>query len=812
VEKLLKKLTLAEKVTLLAGKDAWGTAPVERLGIPALLLTDGPHAVCAWSLYAQGQRPKTTCFPTGTAIGASWNPALVARVGAALGEETRAMGYDIILGPCINIIRTPLGGRNFETYSEDPHLSGRLAVAYVTGVQRSGAGTSVKHFACNNQEVERFRGDSVVDERTLREIYLPAFEAAVKEARPWTVMCAYNRVNGVYASRNDWLLRRVLKDEWGFDGFVVSDWGAVHHVEESVRAGLDLEMPGPARYLGALLADAARNWQIEEAEIDDAARRILRIVERSGKLADRKRRAGEVNTPRHQRLARQLAEESLVLLKNESRALPLPAMSLRSLAVIGPNAAAFQGGGGGSSAAVPPYMVQPLDALRRTLGRRAKVEYAAGCDNLEQLLPMTPDAKFRVEFFNGDRCIGKPVASRRDDNILYQARDNAPMEGVSAQSFCARWTTTLTVSEGGTYRFLTMVVGKSALYMDGRLILENTSGTATTSGPGFAPVGSHQARFVDVTLKKGVRHRIRLEYHKPALADMTLMKLRFGRPPGWRADEQIAEAAALAARCDAAVIFVGMPLKYEHEGGDRPHMNLPGRQDDLVRAVARANPRTVVVLNVGVPVTMPWLKEVPAVLLAWYTGQEAGNAIARALLGMADPGGRLPVTFPRRYKDNPTFGNYPGTRQVRYDEGVFVGYRHYDRKRIRPMFPFGHGLSYTTFEYADLRVPARARRGRPVRVSVEVRNVGPRAGHEVVQVYVGDPRCRVPRPVKELKAFAKVVLRPGERRRLRFTLSVRDFSFWDVKSGGWIAEPGEFVVSAGSSSGDIRQRASLRLE
>lgn len=329
---------------------------------------------------------------------------------------------------------------------------------------------------------------------------------------------------------------------------------------------------------------------------------------------------------------------------------------------------------------------------------------------------------------------------------------------------------------------------------------------ARTPRPDYAQAGAPQTLFVDVTLTKGRSYRIRLEYHKPAWADVTHMKLRFGRPVGWGADEQIAEAAALAARCEAAVVFVGMPFKFEHEGADRSHMNLPGRQDDLVRAVVRANPRTVVVLNVGSPVTMPWVDEAPAILLAWYTGQEAGNAIARVLLGRSDPGGRLPVTFPVRYEDNPTFGNYPGARQVRYAEGVFVGYRHYDRKRVAPLFPFGHGLSYTTFEYANLRIPAKARRGRPVTVSVEVRNTGPRAGHEVAQLYVGDLKCRVPRPVKELKAFAKVTLRPGERRRLTFTLSDRDFSFWDVKSGGWVAEPGEFMVSVGSSSRDIRQQ------
>jgi beta-glucosidase len=638
-------------------------------------------------------------------------------------------------------------------------------VAYVRGVQSAGVGTSVKHFACNNQEFERFRSDSVVDERTLREIYLPAFEAVIKEARPWTVMSAYNRLNGQYASRHDWLLRKALKQEWGFDGFVISDWGAVHHVEESVRGGLDVEMPGPAKYLGPLLTAAVRHWQIEESEIDDAVRRVLGVVARSGKLSARRRSAGKVNTPAHQRLARQLACESQVLLKNEAGTLPLIRKSLRSLAVIGPNAAAFQVGGGGSSAAVPPYTSQPLEALQRALGNRVRIEHAEGCDNREQLLPMEPPKKFRVEFFPGD----------------------------------------------GVFRFLTSVVGESSLYLDDERILANSFERAPSSGPDFAPHGAPHARFVDVELKMGREYRLRLEYFKPALADFTLMKLRFGRPPGWGAAEQIAKAAEMAARCDAAVVFVGMPSKYEHEGDDRPHMNLPGQQDELVRAVARANPRTAVVLNVGSPVTLPWSNEVPAVLLSWYAGQEAGNAIARVRLGQADPGGRLPVTFPVRYEDNPTFGNYPGDRQARYEEGLFVGYRHYDKRAVAPLFAFGHGLSYTNFEYRNLRVPRRISPGRSVRVSIEVRNTGARAGSEVVQVYVGDRECSVPRPVRELKAFRKIRLAAGKKTALTFELDARAFSFYDVRQQKWVMEHGEFEIAVGSSSRSLRQIVAISL-
>ena len=804
---ILKRMTLREKVSLLAGKDSWQTVDIPRLGIPSLVLTDGPHAVCAWSVYASGQRPKTTCFPTGSAMGASWNPELLRKAARALGEEARAMGFDILLGPCINIVRTPLNGRNFETYSEDPYLTARLSVAYVRGVQSAGVGASVKHFACNNQEFERFRGDSVADERTMREIYLPAFEATVKEARPWTVMCAYNRINGKYASRHDWLLRQVLKEEWGFDGFVMSDWGAVHQVEDSVRGGLDLEMPGPAKYLGELLVAAVRNWQIEESDIDEAAGRILGIVERSGKLTGRRRPRGSLNTPAHRQLARRMAEESIVLLKNGANLLPFRPGKLKTLAVIGPNATAFQYGGGGSSAAFPPYNVQPLDALKQALGGRVKIEHAEGCTNVAQLLPMSADGKFKVEFFNGERCEGAPAASREDGQVLLQLRDLAPMDGVDRTVFSARWTGEFIADGDGTFRFLTQTIGDSTLYLNERPILRGRSAAAPVWGSQQVMESEALAEHADVVLEQGRRYRVRLEYRKHALQDCCVMKLRLGRPPGWMVKEQIAAAAECAARCDAAVVFVGMPNRFEQEGGDRAHMNLPGPQDELVRAVARANPRTVVVLNVGSPVTMPWTKDVPAILLAWYSGQEGGNAVARVLLGKAEPGGRLPVTFPVRYEDNPTIGNYPGGRQVHYREGIFVGYRHYDKRKVAPLFPFGHGLSYTTFEYRNLVVPKTMKRGKGIRVSVEVVNTGSRPGQEVVQLYVSDPVSSVPRPVRELKGFRKLRLAPGQRQRVTFELDARSFACYDVKRQDWVVEPGEFRIGVGRSSRDIRGEA-----
>jgi beta-glucosidase len=667
VESLLGQLSLKEKVALLSGKDTWQTVPIKRLGIPSLVMTDGPHGVRANRTGEERIQGAATSFPTGVSLASSWNTELVHSVGVALAEETRAMGCDILLAPCINIVRTPLAGRNFESYAEDPYLAGRIAVAYVVGVQSRNVGTSVKHYACNNQEIERFRGSSEVDERTLREIYLPAFEATIVEAQPWTVMCSYNRINGVYASQNDYLLNVILRDEWGFEGVVISDWGANHTTVESVQGGLDIEMPGPAKWYGPLLAEAVRNWQIEERTIDNAVRRILRMLVRSAKLDDPSALPpGSVNTPEHQALARELAEESIVLLKNEQDVLPLKADQIKSIAVIGPNAAEARIGGGGSSYLEPPYRVSPLEGLKAAVGDGVEIVYEPGCDE-----PFAP-------------------ASEPDDRMV--------------------------------------------------------------------------------------------------------------------------RAVELARRSDVALVFAGMPQGFETEGTDRPHMRLPGPQDELIRAVAQANANTVVVLNCGSPVEMPWIDEVAAVLLAFYPGQEGGNAIANILLGIVTPSGKLSVTYPRRYEDNPTSINYPGTREVRYGEGIYVGYRYYDAKGIEPLFPFGYGLSYTRFHYDSLRVPERAVIGAPVEVSVTVTNSGQRAGKEIVQLYVHDEASSLDRPVKELKGFAKVSLEPGERTVVRLTLDQRAFSFYDPHRANWVTEPGAFEILVGASSRDIRATGTVVLE
>lgn len=813
VEEILAKMTLREKIALLSGRDAWRTVAIPRLGLPSLVMTDGPHGVRSTKDPGRIHGPATS-FPTGIAMAASWNPELIERVGMALAEETLAMGCDILLGPCINIVRIPLGGRSFESFGEDPYLAGRLAVAYVRGLQSRGVGASVKHFACNNQETERMRGSSVVDERTLREIYLPAFEAAVKETDPWTVMCSYNKINGVYASEHRHLLREILKGEWGFVGAVISDWGATHSTVPAIEGGLDLEMPGPAKYFGDLLHEAVWLKLVDESVIDESVRRILRLIVLSGRLDEPAARpAGAVNTPEHRALAGEVAEESIVLLKNESGLLPLHRENLGSIAVIGPNARSLLVSGGGSACLEPPYVVSPWEALVENLGDSVRLEYERGCDNHagppiidgEWLLP--PEGQGRGllgEYFAGAAFSGAPAFTRLDERFEFWWWGSGPdRERMDGKEYSVRWRGHLVPPESGLYEFRLEHSGICRFYLGGELASESVRAEAEH----FTTTATFRRE-----LEGGRAHPLLIEYLKPASEGNGLLRV-FCRRVVTREeeDEEIARAAALAARADAAVVCIGMPEGYESEGVDRPGLELPGRQADLVRAVAAANPRTIVVVNSGAPVAMPWLESVPAVLQAFYPGQEGGRAIARILLGEVNPSGKLPVTFPRRLEDTPAFLDCLGGLEVRYGEGIFVGYRYYDRREIAPLFPFGHGLSYTTFAYGELSAPRQARIGETVRLSVRVTNTGPRHGKEVVQVYVRDLESSLPRPPKELKAFAKVALAPGESKTVEFALDERAFAFYDPHRGRWVVEPGEFELLVGSSSRDIRAKATVEL-
>jgi beta-glucosidase len=817
IEGLLSQMTIEEKVYMLAGSAMWYTTPVERLGIPAIKVTDGPNGARGGRRSFAGE-PTSVCFPVGIALASTWNTELVERVGRALGEEAKTKGAYILLAPTVNIHRSPLSGRNFECYSEDPYLSARMAVAYIEGVQSQNVGTAIKHYVCNDSEFERNTISSEVGERALREIYLPPFKAAVQEAHTWAVMASYNKINGTFASENPYTLTDILREEWGFEGLVMSDWLGTNSTAASVNAGLDLEMPGPPIWRGEKLLQAFRAGEVDEATIDRSVRRLLRIIIKSGAFdhpQDRPEQA--VDKPEHRALARQAAAEGIVLLKNARNVLPLSADRIKSLAIIGPNARVARIMGGGSSHVNPHYAITPFDGIVNKVGDAVKIGFELGCTN-HKLLPLINPARLTptgdqtgngltVEFFNNDDLSGAPVKT------MLAGKTEQDWSGefdpqVNAAEFSARLTGRFTVPESGRYTFALSSSGLSRLYVDDQEVIDNW--TEQRSGESLGGTGS-AGPTCEMDMVAGQTCDLKVEYSKRSA--MPLASLRLSCLPPI-AEDAIDRAAALAAASDVALVFVGLSDEWESEGFDRLDMELVGDQVTLIEKVAAANENTVVVLNTGSPITMDWLDKVAAVVQAWYPGQECGNAIADVLFGDVNPCGRLPQTFPRRLEDNPAYINYPGENgKVHYGEGIFVGYRYYDKKKIEPLFPFGYGLSYTTFAYSNLHLSAsEVAADEGLRVSVDVQNTGACAGQEVVQLYVRDLESSLMRPEKELKAFAKVSLEPGETKTVVLALNRESLAYYDDGAQQWVAEAGEFEVMVGRSSRDMRASARFTLK
>lgn len=652
VKQVVSQMTLEEKAGLLSGLDFWHTKPVERLGVPSCMVSDGPHglrkqddSVDHMSLH---EAIKAVCFPAGCATAASFDRGVLKQLGEALGDSCQHEQVSVVLGPAMNIKRSPLCGRNFEYFSEDPFLAGEVAIGFIQGLQSRGVGASVKHFACNNQEYRRMSVNSVVDERTLREIYLPAFESVVKQAKPWTVMCSYNLLNGTFACENRWLLTELLRDEWGFDGYVVSDWGATDDRVECVKAGLDLEMPASGGENDKLVVKAVLEGRLDEALVDLCCERILTINQR---FLDQAKPETPWDKFAQHTLARKLAAECMVLLKNDNALLPL--RKEQKVAVIGKFAKQPRYQGGGSSHINSAAVTGAWDEL----GALPGYTY----------------------------CDGYALESDDPDEAL------------------------------------------------------------------------------------------------------------------------LAEAVQAAAAADVAVLFVGLPDRYESEGYDRAHMRMPRAQEELIERVAAANPNTAVVLHNGAPIEMPWLDDVAAVLESYLGGEAVGGAQADILLGTVNPSGRLPESFPACLKDNSSYPWFQGeTDTVEYREGIFVGYRWYDKKHMPVLFPFGYGLSYTEFRYANLRLSAKEiRDSETLTVSVDVTNAGNVAGKEVVQLYVTDRESTAIRPVRELKGFEKVALAPGETKTVTFTLGKRAFAYWNTKIHDWHVESGAFGIQIAKSSRDI---------
>jgi len=782
VDRLLSQLTLTEKLGILGGTKNMFTIGVPRLGIPSLKMADGPL----------GTRTdgSSTAFPAGAALAATWDVQLADHEGICLGRNARSRGDHILLGPAMNIYREPQNGRNFEYFGEDPFLAGQIAAAYVRGVQSQSVAACVKHFVCNNQETQRDTIDAIVDERTLREIYLPAFEAAVKQGHARAVMAAYNQVNGSHMSANDFLLNDVLKDQWKFDGVVMSDWGATHDTLAAASAGLDLEMPSGQYFNPAAIWPLMQSGKISQATIDEKIRRLLRLMIQMGWMDHPQI---DPSIPRDDAqsddTALAVAQEGMVLLKNQGNLLPLDWGKIHSLVLVGPEAGVYVHGGG-SSEVKPLHPTTIMDSLWLMAPSGVHITQVDFHDPLdEKMTELARGSKFeapglQAEFFDNMNLSGAPALKRVDSAINFNWHEALPAKEITSHAFSARWSGTIRPQASGEYTFAVRSDDGSRIVLDGKTIVDDWSDHAA------------HTRAAVVNLKAGRQYDLKVEYYN----SVGVASIQFGwqiSPPVLSPSDRAAIAGA-----DAVIACVG---PHESEGEDRSY-GLPLRQEELLEAVSAVNPKTIVVLSSGGNVAMsPWIDHVPALLDAWYGGQDGGLAVATILFGEFNPSGRLPDTFEKKWEDAPAYGNYPGSDgKVNYAEGIYVGYRWFDKKGIEPRFCFGSGLSYTTFSVENLKIVDQGQgENRDVDVSVDVTNTGPRAGAEVVQLYVRPPAGGPDRAMQELKGFGRVDLEPGETHPVTMRLDARSFSYWDVNSHGWKITPGEYQIAVGRSSRDI---------
>ena len=797
---LLAALALEDKVRLLTGADNWRTRPAPAIGLRPMVVSDGPAGVRGTTM---DERNPASSLPSPSALGATWDPALVQTLAAALGTEARSKGVDILLAPTVNIMRTPLGGRGFESFGEDPVLTARMAVAFVRGLHQAGAAAAVKHYVGNDSETGRWTYDARIPEHVLRELYLAPFEACVREADVDLVMTGYNMVNGITMTEHGHLLRRVLKDEWGFCGVALSDWHAARSTVATAAAGLDLAMPGPDGPWGEKLLAAVRAGEITEEEVDDKVWRVLRLAQRVGAFGP----APDGGEPvlADPLLLRTAAATAFTLLRNERDALPLDPGTIRSVAVIGPNALhpVTQGGG---SATVPQVSVStPAQALTEALADRARVTVRPGCATWT-IVPEPPQHALR------DPDTGQPgvrIEFRADDGALISAElRSATMftwweglpEGIGQGHGTIVLRTCYLPAHDGPHVIGAGGVGRLTLTVNG---IEVAAGrTEVPADPVEAMVRPGEIR---ATVDLAAGHAAAIEVClRPDDWPQGPVAIRLGLVPAPDDDVMLSEAVEAARAADAAVVVVGSAPATESEGFDRPGLALPGRQDELVRRIAAVNDRTIVVVNAGMPVLMPWADRVAAVGYAWLPGQAMGAALADVLLGQAEPGGRLPVTLPAAEADCPVLHAVPADGRLEYREGLLIGYRGYDRAGTKPRFPFGHGLGYTTWSHesavADAPVVAP---GEDLGVTVMVRNTGPRTGREVVQAYLEPPTADPGRPVRALAAFTTVIAAPGEYAEARLTVPARAFDRYDEAAGSWVRPSGEFTVRIGRSSADL---------
>lgn len=802
VEYLLGQLTLEEKISLVHANSKFTVAGVERLGIPEMRLSDGPHGVReeisrdSWAS-ANWDTDYSTYLPPLTAVAASWDPNMATLHGTVLGREARHRNKDIILGPGVNLARLPTYGRNFEYFGEDPFLASRMVVPVVQAIQNNDVAACVKHYALNTQELNRVGVDARPGERALREVYLRAFEAAVTEGGVWSVMGAYNEVYGTNANQSRLLVKDILKQQWGFEGVLLTDWNADINTYDAAMNGLDLEMGTNVDdyedyHFAQPLLKMIKDGKIPESVLDDKVRRILRMQLHIG-MMDPNRQEGARNTDTHREAAQTIAENGIVLLKNARKILPLKQSELKKVLVMGPNANLAHGRGGGSSQVKSEYEITPLQGLQKALGDDVEIIYRRAVSSAG-VQPIAADfittrhggsgtPVWRVSHYDSAARTGKPKLEE------WPSSSHRWPAATKQQFVTLRATVTPMVS--GTHTLQFQGIGNARVVIDGEQVLQ----TKNSGGE----IVEH-----DVLLESGQTYNFELHYDGNRYFTL-----------GWEAPGlQFAtedEFQTLAREADAVVYFGGLSHNDDREGDDRPDMKLPGGQDQVIRALTQANPNTVVFLIAGSAVEMPWAEHVDTIVWGWYGGMEAGTAYARMLLGEVNPSGKMPITLPAKLEHTaPIALDDYNEHTILYKEGVFIGYRWFEQQNIEPTFVFGHGLSYTLFELSNLQLPDQIEFGtQEIPVSVKVTNTGERAGAEVVQLYLGDVVASVERPAKELKGFKKVHLDPGESQTVTITLTPRDLAFWDVNTDSWLVEPGQFNVFVGVSSADIREKGAF---
>ena len=804
IKQLIEDLTLEEKVELLSGFDAWQTNKIDRLGIPSIKMSDGPNGV-----RGDGNSGKSSaCFPCAISIGSSWNLNLINTLGEELASEAQLKDVDVLLGPTINIHRHPLGGRHFECFSEDPFLTGKIAIEYVKGVQSKNIAACLKHFVGNDTEFERYTVSSNIDERTLREIYLLPFEMAIKEANAKVVMSAYNKLNNIYCSSHENLLIEILKDEWEFDGYVVSDWGAARDTVENAIGGLDLEMPGPAKSWGRNLLTAINDKAVPEDLINDKVKRILNVASFCKRFENPIRKPERDNDSKLKRkLLKDAAQEGMVLLKNDG-ILPLK-KDIKSIGIIGPNAEKAQIIGGGSATLVPYHESHPVSSFQNNFSEKTIVKSAKGCHTYRYLpeinKSLTKENGFLVEYFNVTDNKNDFISSKVLRGSKFWIFEGFAKDIIGTEDrpdIFVKFSCTYVPDISGEHAFEIFAIGKSKLIINNEEIIDNW--TDPLPGDAFFAHGSSSKRGAS-HLEKDKSYQIEIQYK----FEGNFPAIYIGCQPPDKID-LLDEALNIAKEVDEVILLVGTNSDWETEGNDRVDFNLPGEQNTLIEKVLEINPNAIIVLNTGSPVDMPWVNKAKSILQSWYAGQEYGDALFEILTGLVNPSGKLPTTFPKRIKDTPAYSCYPGENlQMSYDEKLLIGYKWYDRKKIEPLFHFGHGLSYTNFEYSNLRISNSDKYN--FTCSFDIENVGDISGFEISQCYISFMNCDEDEPIKKLQGFDKTYINSGEIKKIEICLDSKSFSTWDIKNHQWEIKKGVFNILIGSSSNDIKLKDSINL-